>query len=254
MSTPPPRAAKPSLWIVLPAYNEAANIARVVAGVRAQTFPGVTATVVVVDDGSRDDTARLATEAGAVVLRHERNRGVGAGFRTGLEAARAAGVDFLAHMDSDGQFHAEDLPRVVAPVVAGDCDLALGSRFVPGVPTPPNLARWKATALHLVARGVGLATGSHLTDLSCGIRCMNRRMIEQISPTFDYDYIQETLVQAVAARARICDVPVTPIYGEEGNTGMSGRTFRYGRRFLGLTAFSLWQFYRQRAKELLSAR
>ena len=242
--------ALPRLWVILPAYNVAAEIAAVVAVTRAQSFPGVTSTVLVVDDGSSDATAALASAAGATVLQHPRNRGVGASFRTGLEAARDADADFLAHMDADGQFRAVDLLRVVAPVVKGECDLALGSRFVRGVPNPPNLSPWKAAALHAVARGVGLATGVALGDLSCGMRCMNRRVIESISPTFDYDYITETLIQAVAARARIRDVPVTPVYRNGGASGMAGHTFRYGCCFLGLTAYGLGQFYRKRAIEL----
>jgi glycosyltransferase involved in cell wall biosynthesis len=239
----------PRLYVLLPAYNESANIGAVVRDVLAQrsasVLEGVELTAVVVDDGSKDDTGKLAAEAGAVVLRHPQNRGVGAGFRTGLEHAQADGVEYLVHMDSDGQFHAEDIPRVVEPVLADRCDFALGSRFVPGEPPVPNLARWKGLMLHAVARGVGVLTGYRLTDLSCGLRCMNRKVIEAVNPSFDYDYIQETLVQALAAGARVEDVPVAPIYEiEPSKPGMSSRTLRYGRRFLGLTAYSLFNFYR----------
>jgi glycosyltransferase involved in cell wall biosynthesis len=235
------------LYVVLPAFNEARNIGGVVRDVRALAIPGVALTALVVDDGSKDETARLAEEAGARVLRHPQNRGVGAAFRTGLLQAREDGVEYLVHMDSDGQFLAEDLPRVAEPVLAGRADLSLGSRFVPGVPPPPGLDRWKALALGAVARGVGLLTGYHLTDLSCGLRCMNRKVIDAVNPTFDYDYIQETLIQALAAGARVEDVPVTPLYDEAHvKPGMSSRTLRYGRRFLGLTSFALFNFYKTR--------
>lgn len=241
-----------TLAVLLPAYNEAENIARVVRDVAAQHIAGVSIEVLVVDDGSRDDTARLAAGAGARVISHPQNRGVGAAFRTGVDAAREAGVDFLLHMDSDGQILARDVPRVAEPVLAGRADLAMGSRFMRGEAPPANLEAWKGAALHLTARGLGLLTGSHLTDLSCGIRCMNRRVLEVLAPSFDYDYIQETLLQALAAGATVEDVPVAPLYEvEPARAAMSSRVFRYGTRFLGMTAYGLFHFYRARARQRL---
>jgi hypothetical protein len=77
---------------------------------------------------------------------------------------------------------------------------------------------------------------------------MNRKILDVVDPTFDYDYIQETLLQAIAVQARVEEVQVNPIYEvQPKRTGMSGRTFRYGRRFLKLTAYSLFQFYRARS-------
>jgi glycosyltransferase involved in cell wall biosynthesis len=239
--------------VLLPAFNEAANIGRVVGSVLALRIPDVEITALVVNDGSADDTARLAATAGARVLSHERNRGVGAAFRTGLDFARQEGVEFLAHMDSDGQLLATDIPRVLLPVQLGLCDLALGSRFVKGTAPPAHFARWKGLALGSVSQGVGFLTGYELSDISCGLRCMNRTVIEAIRPSVDYDYIQETLLQALAARVRICDVPVTALYEAEGNKGMSGRTLRYSRRFLKLVASGLFQFYSVRGREYVGS-
>lgn len=238
-----------SLWVLLPAFNEAAHIANVVSRVRAVHIDGVDLRVLVVDDGSADDTARLASEAGAEVVSHPKNRGVGAGFRTGRDHALAGGADFLVHMDSDGQVLPEEIPLLFAPVRAGEADLALGSRFLGGA-RPPHLEAWKAWGLSTLARTIGLATGYRLSDLSCGFRCMNRRVLEAVRPSFDYDYIQETLIQALAVGARVVEVPVTVLYEEHpAKKGMSGRTLRYTRRFLGLTAYSLARFYRTRALE-----
>jgi hypothetical protein len=107
-----------------------------------------------------------------------------------------------------------------------------------------------------MARTIGVLTGTTLSDLSCGFRCMNRRILEAVRPTFDYDYIQETLIQALAARARIAEVPVTVLYEEEpaAQRGMSRQTLRYGRRFMLLTAYSMAQFYAARARRLVQAR
>jgi glycosyltransferase involved in cell wall biosynthesis len=243
----------PSLWVLLPAFNEAANLPRVIAGVRAVRLAGVTITPLVVDDGSRDQTAEVARAAGAEVVVHARNKGVGAAFRTGRDHALGAGADYLVHMDADGQLDPAEIPKLFAPVAAGAADLTLGSRFVDGG-TPENLERWKALGLTAVARSIGVLTGYRLTDISCGFRCMNRRVLTVVRPTFDYDYIQETLIQALADGARVIEVPVTVHYEKEpARPGMSGRTLRYGRRFLALTGYAMANFYGKRARRLLGA-
>jgi dolichol-phosphate mannosyltransferase len=177
---------------------------------------------------------------------------VGAAFRTGRDAAVTAGVDYLIHLDSDGHILPEEIPLVFDPVRSNTADLALRSRFQGGS-APENMARWKAAGLHSVARGVGLATGYHLNDMSCGFRCMNRRVLEAVRPAFDFSYIQETLIQALAAGARVVDVPVTALYEREPErTGLSGKTLRYSARFFGLTAYAMANFYRARARSLSS--
>ncbi len=228
------------LVVVLPAYNEAANIGPVVEGVLAQHVEGVEIVALVVNDGSRDETGELARAAGATVVSHPRNRGVGAGFRTGLVQASSMGADYLIHMDSDGQFHSEEIPLLLAPVLEGRADLTVGSRFLRE--PPANMGRAKARALTGVARAVGRPLGHRLTDLSCGFRCMNRRVMRMIWPTFDYDYIQETLIQAMLSGVVIEEVPVTVEYPEGEQAGaMSSRPLRYGTRFLGMTAYALWK-------------
>jgi glycosyltransferase involved in cell wall biosynthesis len=233
------------LVVLLPAFNEGKNIGRVVRGVLSVAIPGVQISVLVVNDGSRDDTASEAERAGAIVISHPKNRGVGAAIRTGFDWALSHGADLLVHMDSDGQVLPEELPLVVAPVLAGRAELAVGCRFLGSA--PKGLSRWKAVALSSLAQTVGVLTGYSLHDLSCGLRCMNQRILKVVRPTFEYDYIQETLIQALAHRAIIVEIPVHIRYEPATQrTGMSGRTFRYSWRFLALTGYSLLQFYRER--------
>jgi glycosyltransferase involved in cell wall biosynthesis len=237
--------------VLLPAYNEAAHIDDVVRRVRAVAIPGVAITPLVVNDGSKDATAALAAAAGAEVLSHPVNRGVGAAFRTGLLHARAQGYDFIVHMDSDGQVEPEEIPLLLAPLLAGEADLALGSRFCRAFPA--NLKRWKIVALRTLTGTLGLLTGARLTDISCGFRAMTRQVALELEPGFDYDYIQESLLQALAARARTVDVPVTVHYGAEAG-GMSRRPLRYISRFLAIMAHGLLHFYRRRIGEAFGAR
>lgn len=238
------------LCVLLPAYNEGEHIGPLVKAIREIRLEGVSITPLVVNDGSRDNTARVAAEAGAVVISHEKNRGVGAAFRTGVEWARREGFDYLLHMDSDGQVPAAEIPLLVEPVSSGRADLALGTRFQGKWPS--HFPRWKALALATAARLVGFLTGTPLTDISCGFRCMNRKILDVLHPHFDYDYIQESLIQALGARARVVDVPVTIDYSTDaGIKGMSRNTFRYSRRYLLITATSLFNFYRTRLRNLL---
>src|SRR5712671_4095525 len=102
-------AARPeTVWVVMAAYNEGPVITGVVAGVRRAGYP-----VVVVDDGSGDDTARSATEAGAIVVRHPINLGQGAGLQTAIEFALQEGADLIVTFDADGQHRVEDIPALI---------------------------------------------------------------------------------------------------------------------------------------------
>lgn len=224
--------------MILPALNEAAHIGELVGELRAQRDLATGApTVLVVDDGSRDGTPEVARAAGAEVVSHPTNRGVGAAFRTGLAWVRERDFDLMAHMDSDGQVLPTDLPRLVEPVAADACDLAIGSRFAGA--RPDGMAPWKQAALTGFARGVSALMGQALRDLTCGFRCMNRVVLDALAPSFDYDYITESLVQAAAAGARIVEVPITVLYPPD-HAGMSRRVFRYGSRLLGTTAHAYY--------------
>ena len=224
--------------VLLPALNEAAHLGELVAAIRGLTGLPAALSVLVVDDGSRDATAEVARAAGAEVVSHPKNRGVGAAFRTGVEWIREHDFDLLLHMDSDGQIVPREIPLLLEPVAAGVCDLAIGSRFAGE--RPDGMAGWKQLALSGFARGVGAMMGRSLRDLTCGFRCMNRQVMEVVNPTFDYDYITESLVQAAASGARILEVPVTVLY-PPGHDGMSRRVVRYGSRLLGTTAYAYYQ-------------
>ena len=128
----------------LPALNEEKSIERVLAAI-PRRVPGVDEVVVlVVDDGSTDRTAELARAAGAVVVSHVRNRGVGAAFRTGLAKATDLDADVIVTLDADGQFDPEDIPKLIDPILRGQADFVTASRFLDPalVPEMPAAKRW----------------------------------------------------------------------------------------------------------------
>lgn len=235
--------------VLLPAYNEAGRVAAVVRGALGLSLPEALLQVVVVDDGSTDATAARAEEAGASVLRLSANRGVGAALAAGFELARVERFDYLVSIDADGQIDPAQIPALLGPVRRGDADVAIGSRFLDG--RPEYLSAAKAAALRLLARAVGLAVDSPLTDLSCGIRALNAAAIAAARPSFEYDYVQETLLQFFSSRMRVVEVPVKAI-DREGPRGISARSFRYISRYLLLLAYGLAGFYLSRLRRLLS--
>jgi len=165
-------------WVVIAAYCEQTMVARVVEEVR-ERFPNV----VVVDDGSPDATAQRARDAGAQVLRHVINRGQGAALQTGIAWALERGAEIVVTFDADGQHEAGDLPRLVAPICAGDVDVVLGSRFLTGRPADiPTVRRLILSAGVLFTR---LTSGLRLSDTHNGLRAFSRAAARQLDLRLD---------------------------------------------------------------------
>jgi glycosyltransferase involved in cell wall biosynthesis len=237
------------ILVLLPAFDEAERVGAVIAGVRALELGDATVEVVVVDDGSSDDTSIVSRAAGARVVSLGAHLGVGAALRRGFALARDEGADYLVHIDADGQIDPAQIPLLLAPVRRGAADAAIGSRFLAG--RPDYLSPAKALALRALARLVGAAVDAPLTDLSCGVRCLGRAAIAAARPRFEYDYVQETLLQFFAAGLTVVEVPVVAV-DRGGRRGLSARTFHYTVRYLLLLAFSLAGFYLARLRRLFA--
>ncbi|MFZ1719955.1 MAG: glycosyltransferase family 2 protein, partial [Candidatus Moraniibacteriota bacterium] len=113
-------------YIVIPAYQESTIITEVIAEIRTAGYEHI----IVVDDGSTDDTFERAKETGVTTLRHRLNRGKGAATKTGIEAAKLKGADIIVTMDGDGQHSPEDIARLIEPIRRNHCDVVLGSRLI----------------------------------------------------------------------------------------------------------------------------
>ena len=230
--------------VLLPALNEGDRVGAVIKGVLALNLDA-DVSVVVVDDGSTDDTIAQSSAAGARVVSLGANLGVGAALRRGFELARAEEFDYLIHIDADGQIDPAHISALLAPVRSGTADVAIGSRFLNG--TPSYLTPWKAAALKIIASVVGGVVDAPLTDLSCGIRCLGKSAIVVARPRFGSDYIQETLLQFFGARLTVVEVPVLAV-ARDGRRGLSARTVSYSIRYLLLLAFSLASFLLTRVR------
>ncbi len=198
----------PDLWIVVPAYNEGRMICSVLDQVKH-----LTRNVVVVDDGSTDDTTERALKFPIVLLRHELNLGQGAALQTGISyALRFPSTRFIVTMDSDGQHGAGDIPRLLAPLRSGTHDVVLGSRFL-REGKAFNIGASKRAVLRLAVAFTRLTTGLDLTDTHNGLRAFTAEAATRIAITQNgMAHSSEILSQISLLKLRWCEVPVTVTY------------------------------------------
>lgn len=199
----PPPSLRRTL-VVMPAFNEAASVADVVREVREKV---PSAQVLVVDDGSRDDTAERARAAGAIVARLPFNLGVGGAMRTGFRYARNNGFDAVVQVDADGQHDPSEVTQLVAGLA--DADLVLGARFAGvGDYRSSGPRRW---AMIVLSRALSRLTGTRLTDTTSGFRASGPRAISLFAEHYPAEYLGdtiETLVIASRSGLRIEQIPV----------------------------------------------
>ncbi len=193
------------IHVIIPAFNEAAVIARVVSEVARAGYR-----VVVVDDGSRDATADVARAGGATVIGHPFNLGQGAALQTGIDYALAHGAALVVSFDADGQHRVADISRLTEALAEERADFALGSRFLGQAPNLPTLRR---LALIAATRFTRLTTGLQLTDAHNGLRAMTRRGAAAIRLRQNrMAHASELLSQIADSGLRYVERPVTIEY------------------------------------------
>ena len=207
------------ILIIIPAYNEEARIGDVILRVR-DVQPDVS--VVIIDDGSHDNTAEAARTAGAVVISHPFNLGYGVAIQTGYKYALAKGFDFVVQMDGDGQHDPAFIPQILAPVLQGETDLALGSRFLGEESYDPSPVRRAGMAFF--CKLLSLLIGTKITDSTSGFQAFNRRVIRFFSTEiFPWDYPDADLLLTLhRAGFRIKEVPVRMYASVSGKSMHSG--------------------------------
>jgi glycosyltransferase involved in cell wall biosynthesis len=194
-----------SIWLVVPAFNEAAVIGRVVADLLWHGYR-----TVVVDDGSSDDTGRNAGAAGAIVVTHPINLGQGAALQTGIAFALRQGAETIVTFDADGQHGAADVALLLEALATADADFALGSRFLGGAVAMPLSRRLLLMAATWFTR---LTTGLKVSDTHNGLRAMTRRGASRIKLRQNrMAHASELLDEIAHSGLRYVEVPVTIEY------------------------------------------
>jgi glycosyltransferase involved in cell wall biosynthesis len=203
---------------IVPAYNEEQAIGGVVREIKAFD-PGLD--VVVIDDGSPDGTSAAARAAGAAVVRLPFNLGIGGAVQTGFKYALAHGYELAVRLDGDGQHDPTELPKLIEPLVAGEADIVVGSRFAggPDAYRPPFARR---IGIGLFAGVVSLLVRQRVTDTTSGFQALNLKGIRLFADDYPHDYPEvEATVMVVKHRLTLLEVPVRMREREHGRSSIT---------------------------------
>jgi glycosyltransferase involved in cell wall biosynthesis len=190
--------------VTIPAYNEERTIGLVLQDInQVMRHNKYNYQLVVVDDGSRDQTSKIAKKFGATVIRHPTNRGLAETFRTEMRTCIKLKADVIIHTDADGQYRAAEIPKLITKLKDG-YDLVLGSRFRGKIETMPAIKWWGNQAFSKVISSI---TGVKITDGQTGFRAFTKEVADQIKTTSTHTYTQEQIIRAAKEHFRIAEVP-----------------------------------------------
>jgi glycosyltransferase involved in cell wall biosynthesis len=219
-----------SLLVIIPALNESATIQTVIRDIPMDINGVSKIEVLVIDDGSNDNTAELARLAGARVVVHPNNLGVGAALQAGLDFAVENEVDIAVNIDGDGQFNSADIPKLAQPIVMNEADFVSASRFKDPALTPkmPLIKCWGNFAISYI---ISLLTRNRFHDVSCGFRAYSREALLRLILRGEFTYTQEMFLILSFKRMRILEIPLA-VHGERehGKSRVTSSIVRYAIR------------------------
>ncbi len=205
--------------IVVPAYNEEKTIGRVLRNLKKQGFSDI----YVVDDGSRDRTYQIASENSVNVLRHPVNRGLGGALGTGIAAALSDGADIIVTFDADGQHDANQVKRIISPILKNDADVVIGSRLIKpkGMPWVRRIGNWGFNYITYFLFGVWT------TDSQSGFRAFSRKAAKRIKIVTNRMEVSSEIIKEIGRkRLTLKEIPIRAIYTDyslkHGQTHMNG--------------------------------
>jgi glycosyltransferase involved in cell wall biosynthesis len=230
------------LLVAIPCLNEALTITNVVLDV-PRMIPGIDhVDVLVIDDGSSDETGGLAKDAGAIVLRHPSNRGVGRAFRTAIDYAIDQHYDLMVNIDGDGQFNPRDVEKLVQPILSGKCEVTTASRFLDKMITP-SMPEVKRLGNHVMSYFISGLVGKQYRDVSCGFRCFSRDALLQLNLHGAFTYTHETFLNLALKNVSIQEVPIEVKYFEGRVSRVAGSIPRYALNALKIILRTYRDYY-----------
>jgi glycosyltransferase involved in cell wall biosynthesis len=214
----------------MPAFNEEESIQEAINAV-PRKYEGIDSMeILVVDDGSTDDTAKLAKQAGATVISHESNKKLGVAFRTALEYAKENRYDILVSIDADRQFNAEQIKDIIQPILKNQADMVTGNRFTKG--RPQNMPKIKYWGNKQMARLISKITGQKFTDVSCGFRAYSKEALLRFNLFGSFTYTQESILDLLEKGMRVVDLTVDIKYFKGRKSRIAGSVLNYAFRTL----------------------
>lgn len=215
------------LLIAIPCLNEEKSIYDLILRI-PKNIAGVTERVVlVINDGSTDASEKKAREAGAIVLSHHRNLGLGAAFQSAVGYALFQGFSIMVTMDADGQFDPVEIEKLLTPIINEGADFVSGSRFLSDS-YPENMSKTKIYGNHLMTFFVKKLTGHNCTDVSCGFRAFSREALYHLNLHGKFTYTQETFIDLSQKNLHISEVPIKVKYFIDRKSRVASNLFKYG--------------------------
>jgi glycosyltransferase involved in cell wall biosynthesis len=215
------------LVVIIPAYNEEKGISSILDGIPKKIEGISRIEVVVINDGSTDNTEKIAKDKGAEVITHPQNMGLGVAFRKGMERALEKRPDVIVNIDADGQFDAQDIPKLVNPILKGLAECATASRFI-SPDLAPRMSRAKNIGNRFMSFIISKIVGHKFYDVSCGFRAYSREAALRMNLFGKFTYTQETFIDLASKNIPIIEIPVR-VRGERefGESKVASNLLKY---------------------------
>jgi len=196
----------------IPAFNEEKNIAVLITQLKK-----IADKIIVCNDGSTDLTSKIAEELGATMINHEKNLGYGAAIRSIFLKSKDLGGDILVTFDADGQHRIEDINKVINPIINGESDLVIGSRFLDE--SAKEVPRYRKAGIKLITKITNATIKKQLTDSQSGFRAYSKKILNELNPSeLGMGISTEILIKASARNFRISEVPIKITYNDDTST------------------------------------
>jgi glycosyltransferase involved in cell wall biosynthesis len=217
--------------IAVPCFNELDAIRRTIQEIIKiqSTLPNID--LIVVDDGSTDDSVHSIVDLGVVILKHPKNLGLGESFKTAVDFMLSEGYEYLVTIDADGQFLASEIPKFLEIITGSKWGLVTGSRFLPESKVA-NMPFSRKIGNKIYVKILQTLTHTKITDVSCGFRAYNREALLNIDLKNRFTYTHETIMQLTQAQVPMRDTPISVEYFENRKSKISGSLIKYGYRTL----------------------